>query len=376
MMEHSQPMQRVAINVPPRAYEARIEAGLLARAGTHIAALVPPGTRVFVVTDRVVRRKWGAVLERSLAKAKLRAVFFEVPAGERSKSMATVEGLAAKLLAAGADRGAVLVAFGGGVVGDLTGFLASIYMRGVRVVQVPTTLLAQVDAAIGGKTGVNLAAGKNLLGTFHQPLAVLIDPTVLRTLPAREFRAGLFEALKCGVIARPAIFRFMETERERILRRDARALEWLIAETVAVKARVVSKDEREAGLRRILNFGHTIGHALEAETKYRHYLHGEAVAWGMVAATMLAVALEKADAETAERIIVAVLAYSPLPRVTARPERVVERLVHDKKARGGVPHFVLPVSIGRVEITSDVPRALVLLALQEVRHLSRWHAGD
>jgi len=366
----------IPVNVAPRPYDAVIEAGSLARAGAAIAALVPAGARVFVVTNPVVRGKWGNTLERSLKDAKVKAEWLEVADGERVKIMATVENLAGRMLKAGADRGTVIVAFGGGVVGDLAGFLASVFMRGVPVIQVPTTFLAQVDAAIGGKTAVNLSVGKNLLGTFHQPLAVLIDPAVLATLPDREFRAGLFEALKCGVISSPAIFEKMESDRDRILARDPATLEWLIAETVAVKARVVGEDEREAGLRRVLNFGHTIGHALEAETKYKQFLHGEAVAWGMVAATMLAVALQKTPPATAQRIIAAVLAYSPLPKVNVRAKSVVKRLAMDKKSRNGVPHFVLPVDIGEVEISNDVPPEMVVHALDEVRYLSKWNAGD
>jgi 3-dehydroquinate synthase len=291
--------------------------------------------------------------------------------GERYKTMATIEDLATRLVQRGADRGSVIVAFGGGVVGDVSGFLASIYMRGLDCVQVPTTLLAQVDASIGGKTGVNLHAGKNLLGSFHQPRRVLIDPGVLTTLPEREYRAGLYEALKCGVIRNPQIFDFMEKEREAILRREASALEWLIGECVEVKAAVVAADERESGLRRILNFGHTIGHALEAETSYKQYLHGEAVAWGMVAAAMIGAGLQKTDAETARRIISAVLAYAPLPRVTARSKSVARRLHADKKTLDGVIHFVLPVEIGRVEIVHDVPERAVLHAIDELRTLSQ-----
>jgi len=369
-------MKRVAISLSGRPYDALIENGLLRRAGEEIVRVAPAGARFYVVTNPVVRGKWGAALAQSLKDAGLPFEFLEIGDGERVKNMATVENLSTRLVRAGADRGSVLVAFGGGVVGDLAGFLASVYMRGIPVIQLPTTLLAQVDAAIGGKTGVNLAAGKNLLGTFHHPLAVVIDPAVLATLPEREFRAGLFEALKCGVIGNPEIFEFMEGNRERILQREPEALEWLIAEAVAVKARVVAADEREADLRRILNFGHTIGHALEAETKYKQYLHGEAVAWGMVTATMLAVALHKTPPETAQRIIAAVLAYSPLPRVNVRPKSVVKRLAIDKKSRNGVPHFVLPVEIGKVEVSSEVPPEMVVHALDEVRYLSKWNAGD
>ena len=364
-------MKTVTIAVEP-AYEARIENGLVRHAGGQIADLRPDeASSVMVITNATVRKHWGGVLTDSLNQSKLHFQILEMADGERYKTLATVEDLATRLVERGADRRSLIVAFGGGVVGDVAGFLASIYMRGVDFVQVPTTFLAQVDAAIGGKTGVDLRAGKNLLGSFHQPRRVLIDPGVLATLPEREYRAGLYEALKCGVIRNPKIFDFMEKEREAILRRDPAPLEWLIAECVEVKAAVVAADERECGLRRILNFGHTIGHALEAETSYKQYLHGEAVAWGMVAASMIGAGLQKTDAETARRIISAVLAYAPLPPVTSRSRNIARRLRADKKTVNGNVHFVLPVEIGRVEIVRDVPERAVLHAIDELRTLSQ-----
>ena len=223
--------------------------------------------RLFVVTVAPVHRKWGKKLTASLSAAGFAFDLLEMPVGERHKRLATLERLAEVLVKRGADRSAVIVAFGGGVVGDVVGLLASLYMRGVDLVQIPTTVQAQVDAAIGGKTGVNLKAGKNLIGTFHQPRVVLIDPAVLSTLPEREFRAGLYESLKCGVIGKPELFAQLEKIRIKKLRRDPEALEWVIAESVRLKAEVVSADERESGLRQVLNFGHTIGHALEAATE-------------------------------------------------------------------------------------------------------------
>ncbi|MGH9668991.1 MAG: 3-dehydroquinate synthase [Terriglobales bacterium] len=364
-------MRRISIRVHPRPYDVLIEHGLVGRAGKHLESILGRRARCFVVTTPSVRRRWGGELSASLKRAGVEEVVLEMGEGERYKTLATVGKLAEKLLRRGADRRSVAIAFGGGVVGDVTGFLASIYMRGLECVQIPTTLLAQVDAAIGGKTGVNLRAGKNLLGSFHQPRAVLVDPGVLATLPEREYRSGLYEALKCGVIRSPRLFEFMEQERERILERDPRALEWLIAECVQVKARVVAADERERGLRRILNFGHTIGHALEAETGYRRFRHGEAVAWGMVAASSMAAALGKLDAATARRITSAVLAYAPLPSVGVRSHAVVRRLAADKKTVDGVAHFVLPRAIGRVEIAANVPERVVTRAVEELRALSR-----
>jgi len=364
-------VSEVTIAVPPRPYAALIESGSLRHAGEKLVAVMGGKRPVYVISNVTVRKRWGSTLAKSIAQAGLRSDFVVMGDGERHKTMRTVEELSGRLVKAGADRGSMIVAFGGGVVGDVAGFLASIYMRGVDVVQVPTTLVAQLDSSIGGKTGVNLPAGKNLLGTFHQPRAVLVDPGLLSTLPERQYRSGLCEALKCGVIRNRDIFEFMEQKRDAILQRDATALEWLITECIRVKAEVVAADEREAGLRRILNFGHTIGHALEAETAYKHFLHGEAVAWGMIAASMIAAAMEKTDSVSAQRVISAVLAYGPLPRVSTRSRNVLRRLKADKKTVNGVVHFVLPTEIGRVGVVPDVTERTVLQAMEEVRDLSQ-----
>ena len=374
-------MSRVTIALPPRPYDALIESGLLLRAGDKLRELlrVAPGAspaktgraRLFVVTVAPVRRRWGKKLMTSLTAAGFAAQILEMPNGERYKKLATVEKLSEELSRLGADRNSVVIALGGGVLGDVTGLLASLYMRGVELVQIPTTVLAQVDASIGGKTGVNLRAGKNLVGTFHHPRMVLIDPAVLATLPDREFRAGLYEALKCGVIGKPELFRALESVDVKELRRDAAKLEWVIAESVKLKAEVVSSDEHENGLRRVLNLGHTIGHALEAETEYRHFLHGEAVAWGMIAATRIAAAVDRIDKPAAERITAAVRRLGPLPEVRARSRNILGLLKSDKKTRNGVVHFVLPREIGKVEIVDDVPEPVVIEAVDELRRLSR-----
>src|ERR1700683_2217630 len=224
-------MISVPVATPSRSYEVLIGSGLLARAGDSLGKFLE-NRRAFVVTVAPVRRRWAKVLTKSLAASGIETELLEMPNGERSKRLATLEKLADQLVKLGADRGVTLIALGGGVVGDVTGFLASIYMRGVDVIQAPTTVLAQVDAAIGGKTGVNLASGKNLLGTFHQPRAVLIDPAVLRTLPSREYRAGLYESLKCGVIGDAALFHLFEQRRREILDRDPAVLEQVIADSV------------------------------------------------------------------------------------------------------------------------------------------------
>lgn len=363
-------MIRVPVMTPSRSYEVLIGSGLLSRAGETLGGLLG-NRRAFVVTVPPVRRRWANVLVKSLKNAGIETGILEMQDGEPAKRLSTLEKLAEKLIAQGADRGITLIALGGGVVGDITGFLASIYMRGVDVIQVPTTVLAQVDAAIGGKTGVNLVSGKNLLGTFHQPRAVLVDPTVLETLPAREYRAGLYESLKCGIIGDAALFQVFEDRHKELLKRDPAVVERVIADSVRLKASVVSADEREGGLRQVLNLGHTIGHALEAATKYKVLLHGEAVAWGMVAATYLALSTGKLDSVTAGRIMNAVLGFGELPRMNVKAANILKLLRSDKKTRQGVVHFILPREIGKVEITSDVPETAVRAAVDEIRKLAR-----
>jgi 3-dehydroquinate synthase len=363
-------MIRIPVAAASRSYEVLIVSGLLARAGDSLGKILE-NKHAFVVTVPPVRRRWAKVLLKSLAAAGIQTEILEMPDGERSKRLSTLEKLAERLVQHGADRGATLLALGGGVVGDVTGFLASIYMRGVDVIQIPTTVLAQVDAAIGGKTGVNLVSGKNLLGTFHQPRAVLIDPAVLETLPSREYRAGLYESLKCGIIGDPGLFKLFEDRRREILDRDPVVVEKVIADSVRLKASVVSADEREGGLRQVLNFGHTIGHALEAETRYTALLHGEAVAWGMIAATHIALSTGKLDSITAGRITNSILGFGKLPRVEFKTASVLKRLRSDKKTRQGKVHFILPREIGKVEITSDVPEVIARAAVDEIRKLAR-----
>jgi 3-dehydroquinate synthase len=363
-------LQRLDIHTEQRSYQAIIEPGLLRMAGALLRETLPDARKIFCITVGKVRRLHGPALAESIRAAGFEYSLIEMLDGERYKRLSTVDSLAEKLVKAGADRHSVVVVLGGGVVGDVGGFLASIYMRGIPCVQIPTTFLAQVDSSVGGKTGVDLKAGKNLLGTFSQPHAVLIDPEVLSTLPERDFRAGLFESLKAGVISSPEVFDFMEHNRDRILRREPEALQWLVAESVRIKADVVNQDEREAGLRRILNFGHTIGHALEAETDYKHFLHGEAVAWGMIAATMIAVGMQKTGLDAAQRIISSVLALAALPPVDVKSRNILKRLGQDKKTIHGKVHFILPLEIGKVEIVDDVPDRAILQSVEELRMMS------
>jgi 3-dehydroquinate synthase len=246
-----------------------------------------------------------------------------------------------------------------------------VYMRGVKLVQIPTTVQAQLDAAIGGKTGVNLRAGKNLVGTFYQPRVVLIDPATLATLPAREFRAGMYEALKAGVIGNPELFSRLENSSIANLRKDKDFLTWVLAESVRLKAQVVSADEKEGDLRRVLNFGHTIGHVLEAATNYRTFLHGEAVAWGMIAATKISAEMGLCDDAVYECIVKATRAWGSLPKVTVQTTKALRLIQSDKKTEAGAVHFVLPREIGNVEIVKNVPEPAIVAALAEIRRLSR-----
>lgn len=362
-------VKKIPVRLKKNGYSVLIGSGLLRRAGREIRRLLPSrASRVFVITSPNVRRHWGPILEQSLEKAHVPYTVVHMDDGEPAKHMHTVEQLAEQMVDARADRKAMIAAFGGGVVGDAAGFLAAIFMRGIPVVQIPTTFLAQVDASIGGKTGVNLRAGKNLVGAFHQPRAVLIDPEVLTTLNDREFRAGLFESLKCGVIRDKALFEFMTRKTEKILRRDRKALEKIITDSVQVKAAVVAADEKESDLRRILNFGHTVGHALESATGYSHFLHGEAIAWGMIAAATIARGAGICNADTAAEIQSAVLAYGPLPPVLCGTDEVLNRLSADKKSVAGSVHFVLPKKIGKVIITNRVPVEIVRDAVEQIKN--------
>ncbi len=356
-------MPRITVRLPHLSYDVVVDRGSMERVAEHLPDLTR-GRRWFVLTTGPVWRAQGARLEQGLTG--LPFVKLEMPDGEEHKRLATLESLADQLLAAGADRSSLVLACGGGVVTDVGGFLAAVYMRGVDVVQVPTTLLAQVDAAIGGKTGVNLAEGKNLVGAFHQPRLVLIDPAALDTLPDREYRAGLYEVIKCGVIASPSLFDLLLRRGDDVRNRVPEVVDALIAESVRIKAEVVSADEREGDRRRILNFGHTLGHALEAETNYGCLLHGEAVAFGMQAATLLAEMAGVLGAADSAAIRTLVAAYGPIPSLAAvHADALLARLGSDKKTIGGKVHFVLPDRIGHTRILSGLDPALVRAAAEQ-----------
>jgi 3-dehydroquinate synthase len=321
-------------------------------------AVGPLPRRVFVLTSPQIWALWGEAFCASFDIAGIEPpIALFLPPGEEHKTIKSVERLTREMVRAGGDRGSLLIAFGGGIVGDVGGFVAAIFMRGIPYVQVPTTVLAQVDSSIGGKVGVNLPEGKNLVGNFLQPKAVFADTGVLGTLPDRELRAGLMESVKAGIIRDRALVRFMEEHADAILSREPKALERVIAASVRMKADVVGRDEREGGLRMILNFGHTVGHALEQATHYKAMLHGEAVGWGMVAALAVARRRGTITGSQMERLEKLVYRYGPLPRLKVSAARVLAATGSDKKNMGGVRRFVLPIGIGDAGVVEDVTAA-------------------
>ncbi len=321
---------------------------------------------VFVLTEPTLWERWGNKLLSDAGWAGLSPIL--VPSGESSKNLTMVGHVASELLECGADRRSLLVAFGGGVVGDLGGFVASTYMRGIDYVQAPTTVLAQVDSALGGKTAVNVRAMKNLVGTFYAPRLVVSDPEVLASLSPRAFQSGLYEAVKHSILSGPALFGWLEGKIAGLRPGDTPLLETLVARAAQVKVDVVSRDEREAALRRVLNLGHTYGHALEEATGYRRFLHGEAVAWGMLLATRLAELVDVLDPVIGKRIANLVRTVGPLPPIRGlREEKVLDLLPRDKKAVGGKIHWVLPEGIGKVRVTPDVSDVAVATAFREVQ---------
>lgn len=344
------------MEVPSGPYAVEYERGLLRRASELVRSL-GPATGVALVSSPRVWKRWGLTLRKRLTvKGSGPPPVVLFPDGESAKTLGTLERVYRGLASARLDRRGVVVAVGGGVVGDVAGFAAATYLRGVRLVHVPTTLVAQVDSAIGGKTGVNLPEGKNLVGAFYQPSLVLADPDVLRTLPPRQYRSGLAEVIKYGILGDSHLFEFLENGMEALVRQDRATLDWVVPRCIGAKARIVSSDERESGPREALNLGHTFGHALERMTRYQRFLHGEAVAWGLIAAARLAAAIGWLAARDAARIEALVLRMEPLPPVPRIPfARWVAAMSGDKKARGGRVRFILPRRIGEVRAAENVP---------------------
>jgi 3-dehydroquinate synthase len=374
-------IKRISVKSSAGSYSVVCGAGAIRRAAREVAAL-GRFSSVHIVSSPKVWRAIGKTVQRCLRISNGGSIHLFDDA-EAAKNLRSVEEIARSLCRAGADRKSLIVAVGGGVVGDVAGFAGAAYLRGVKLVHIPTTLVAQVDSSIGGKTGVNLPEGKNLVGSFYPPLLVLTDPDLLRTLSDREFRGGLAEVIKHAIIADVEMFAMLEKDVEKILRRDRHALSVLIPRNVVIKARVVSRDERESGLREILNYGHTFAHALESVTKYRRYQHGEAVAWGMIAAGFLGHELGLTRADDVSRIVALIQRLGPLPPWPRVPPTVLLNAMHsDKKTRAGILRFVLSPRIGEARSYDTVPLHVVERVLHFTPRLitasathSRGHRG-
>lgn len=360
-------MATVRVELGDRSYDIRVESGALRLVGETARRACPSASAVVVTNPRIGELYADPVMD-SLDAAGIRARLVCVPAGEKYKNIATANRLYKEFVSARLDRGSLVVALGGGVIGDLSGFAAATYLRGVAFLQVPTTLLAQVDSSVGGKTGINLPAGKNLVGAFHQPCGVLIDPAVLRTLPRREVRAGLAEVIKHGIISDQQFFEYLLANMTRILALDTEVVTHAISRCCEIKAAVVTQDEKESGLREILNFGHTLGHGIENAAGYGRYRHGEALAIGMIGEAFIAEKMGVAKAGTAAAIQQSLMSAG-LPTVIAPGvvlDGILTAMALDKKARKGKLKFVLPTRIGAVVTRDDVPPELVTEALRRL----------
>ena len=356
-------METLNVALGSRSYPIHIGAGLLARAELIVDKL--PQKSAAIITNTTVAPLYLAALRGALEARGVAVVSIVLPDGEEHKMWETLNRIFDALLEHRCERGTALIALGGGVIGDLAGFAAAVYRRGVPYLQVPTTLLAQVDSAVGGKTAINHPLGKNMIGAFHQPLAVISDTDTLATLPSRELAAGLAEIIKYGVIRDAPFFEWLEANLARLVRRDAEALVYAIERSCANKAEVVAQDELETGPRALLNLGHTFGHAIEAGTGYGTWLHGEAVAAGMLLAAKLSQRLGHLTAEDTRRLGALLKAAGlPLDPPPLGVERYLELMGHDKKVTGGRIHFVLLKRIGEAYVSGDVPRAALAAVLE------------
>jgi 3-dehydroquinate synthase len=354
-------MLTVKVPLGERSYKILIGTKLLARLGAECAEL-QLGAQCAIISDHNVAKIYGQAAQRSLTHAGFDACLITVPAGETSKRIKTVEACYDKLAKHRLERKSFIVALGGGVVGDLAGFVAATYLRGVPFVQVPTTLLAHVDSSVGGKVGVNLKAGKNLVGAFYQPRFVLCDFDTLKTLPTREYRAGLAEVIKYGIIYDARLFRQLERDMPALLKRDPKTLAKVVARCCEIKADVVTQDETEGGLRAILNFGHTIGHALEAISGYGKYLHGEAISIGQVAAAKLSsrvLGLPVNDVARITRLFQQAGLPTKVSLSASQLNKLCAAMKLDKKVSAGEIKFVLAAQIGQVKFGCKVPMTWV-----------------
>jgi 3-dehydroquinate synthase len=360
--------RNVNVQLPSHRYEVRIQPGLLESVGDFVKKL-PGVSSIVIVSDSNVADLYGKPLLESLARRDLEANLLSFQAGEQHKTLSTCSEMFDRLfsLEPALDRSSLLITLGGGVPGDLGGFLAATALRGIRFLQCPTSLLAAVDASTGGKTGVDHAAGKNLIGAFHQPVGVLIDPLCLKSLPSEEFKSGLAECVKHAVIRSADLMELLESRRKQMLCLDPEAMTELIAANVQIKADVVVADEREQSLRAILNYGHTFGHAFETLMGYGQVTHGQAVAWGMLAANCVAVSRGLLDEAAADRVarLLGALGLSTRPG-KFEIDDIWARMLHDKKTRSGRVMLILPSAIGSAEIFNDLSREEVARAMEKL----------
>jgi 3-dehydroquinate synthase len=357
--------QTVRLELGPQSYNIIVSPGLLSRIGSALTPLFSP-RKIGIITDSTVGPLHLQTLQFGLQDAGFTSRVHVLPAGESHKNLSDLQSCYDSMLKFGIERTTPIIAFGGGVIGDMAGFVAATVLRGVPFVQIPTTLLAMVDASVGGKTGINHAVGKNLIGVFHQPAAVLIDPGVLSTLPPRELRGGLAECIKHDLIADAAGFAELEKNISRALRLDIDYLTTLIAHNVSIKAKVVQADPFEKGIRAHLNFGHTFGHAIENVSHYA-YSHGESVALGMMAAAYTSVQMKSLDEPSRLRISKVIQqAGLPIGGVKLDPQKIVDAMLFDKKVSAGKVRFVLLDGIGKAVIRSDVPAEIVRAAVESL----------
>ena len=356
-------MQRLNINLGKRSYDILLGSGLLGKLGECLSRIVKP-SRIVLITHPSLFKIYGDKVLSGFKDQGWTADLIEVEEGETSKTLGQAEKIFDRLLDLKCDRKSVLIALGGGVIGDLVGFVAATFQRGVPFVQVPTTLLSQVDSSVGGKTAVNHPKGKNMIGAFYQPCLVLADLDTLQTLPQKEFRAGLAEIIKYGVISDSSLFEYLEKNVEKILQLDKKCLEYIIKTSCSIKAEVVEKDELENHYRMILNFGHTLGHAIEALTHYSKFIHGEAVAIGMVYAAKLSQKLGKCQEGIPRRLDRLVRKFGlPADLPDLNSKAIIESLYHDKKTMNHKIKFILVKEIGIVEIVDDIPEEKIISIL-------------
>jgi len=360
--------QTIMVDLDVRSYPIFIEHGVLDMCAEYITGL-KTGRRAIIITNDIVSKWYLDKVYNNLTENGFDIETLILPDGEKTKSMEWLEKIYHEMLSARLDRHSIVIALGGGVVGDLSGFAAATYMRGIPYIQVPTTLLSQVDSSVGGKTGINLKEGKNLVGAFYQPMMVLIDPSVLSTLDARQLKAGFAEVIKYGIIWDQEFFCYLEENLKKIMKLDKNHLEQIISTSCRIKADVVGKDERESALRAILNFGHTVGHAIEAIAGYETYVHGEAVAMGMIAESYLGTKILGFDDNSLQRIKTITansgLPYSIPENITT--DSIIEHMYYDKKVRNKKIRIVIPEKIGKVQIIDDISESDIAWALEQCR---------